>query len=260
MKIYKSVTVDIETGEVLTEDSYWHDGAISECKGGGGGTPWYSPQKMFDPGNVFGTYDTGGGGGGDISTTIISSPEARQLLEWLSPALQRIGERGGEGQPLYDVPGAPTRKMMGYFGDAVPSASGLMPTAENIGAISPDIKRAVAAPYLEGIGQVTEQFGGGMGSGMGGVSGAGAKILQDSMTQMIPQYTQQLWGMVQPGLQSEWTAQTAANLAQAQTGAQMEQAEWGADVAARAAPYGLVPEMAGGSMPSIMAQPAGKKG
>ena len=259
MKIYERIVIDIETGKILDEESYEYNGPIAECKGGGGGTPWYSPQKMFDPGNVFGTYDTGGGGG-DINTTVVSSPEARQLLEWLGPSLRRIGEMGGAGKPLYDVPKAPIGRSMKYFRGAVPSAAGLMPTAENIGAISPEIKQAVAAPYLEGIGQVTEQFGGGMGSAMGGVSGAGAKVLQDSMTQMIPQYTQQLWGMVQPGMQQEWTAQTAANLAQAQTGAQMEQQEWGADVAARAAPYGLIPEMAGGSMPSIMAQPAGKKG
>ena len=251
MKIYKSVTIDIETGEVLDEESFEYNGPVAECKGGS-----FDPAKVFDPANVWGEHE----GGGGMNTTIVSSPEARQLLEWLGPSLRRIGEMGGAGKPLYDVPKAPIGRSMKYFRGAVPSAAGLMPSAENIGAISPDIKKAVAAPYLEGIGQVTEQFGGGMGSAMGGVSGAGAKVLQDSMTQMIPQYTQQLWGMVQPGMQQEWTAQTAANLAQAQTGAQMEQQEWGADVAARAAPYGLIPEMAGGSMPSIMAQPAGKKG
>ena len=251
MKIYTKVVIDIETGKMLDEESYEYDGPIAECKGGG-----FDPAKVFDPANVWGEHE----GGGGMNTTIVTSPEARQLLEWLGPSLQRIGEMGGAGKPLYDVPKAPIGRSMKYFRGAVPSAAGLMPTAENIGAISPEIKQAVAAPYLEGIGQVTEQFGGGMGSAMGGVSGAGAKVLQDSMTQMIPQYTQQLWGMVQPGMQQEWTAQTAANLAQAQTGAQMEQAEWGADVAARAAPYGLIPEMAGGSMPSIMAQPAGKKG
>lgn len=252
MKVFKSVTIDIETGKVLDEISYEYGGPVAECKSGRD-----FGKTTLDPGNIYGWRDSGGGG---MNTTIVSSPEARQLLEWLSPALKRIGKAGGKGEALYDVPGAPIDQAMGYYQGAVPSASGLMPSAENIGAIDPKIREAVAAPYLEGIGQATEQFGGGMGSARGGVSGAGAKVLQDSMTQMIPQYTQQLWGMVQPGLQSEWTAQTGANLARAQTGAQMAQQEWGADVASRAAPYGLIPEMAGGSMPSIMAQPAGKKG
>jgi len=203
MRIYNSVTIDIETGEIEAEDSYEYDGPVAGCKGG-------------------------------VETEIVQSPQAREALSAIMPALYRIGRLGGAGLPLYDVPGAPTEEMMGYF-------RGVAPSAENIGAISPEIKAAVGAPYLEAIGQVTEQFGGGMGSAMGGLSGAGGEVLNQQMTKMIPQYTQQLWEMVQPG---EMAAATA--------GASMAQQEWGADVAARAAPFGMVPEIAGGAMPTTV--------
>jgi len=240
MKIYKSITIDIESGEVIAEDSFNYHGPIAECFGGGG-----------------------------VQTRTVQSPEARQALTAIMPALERIGLKGGEGLPLYDIPGAPIQPSMGYFAGAVPeqyqppSAAGLMPSAASIGAISPQIKKAVAQPYLEAIGQVTEQFGGGMGSARGGLSGAGGEVLSQQMTKMIPQYTQQLWGMVQPGLQTgyqaelgatqaDWQARAAAGFAGAQTGAQMQQQQWAADVAARQAPFGMVPEIAGGAMPSTI--------
>lgn len=37
MKIYREITLSMETGEVLAEDSYEYDGPVAECKGGGGG-------------------------------------------------------------------------------------------------------------------------------------------------------------------------------------------------------------------------------
>jgi len=38
MKIYNRVVIDLETLEVLEEDSFKYHGPIAECKGGGGGT------------------------------------------------------------------------------------------------------------------------------------------------------------------------------------------------------------------------------
>lgn len=248
MKIYRSITINIETGKVEAEDSYEYDGPISLCKGG-------------------------------VKTKTVQSPEAREALAAVMPALYRIGLFGGAGLPLYNVPGAPTDTAMGYFGSAVPSpyqspslpsTAGLMPSSSNIGKISPEIRQAVGAPYLEAIGQVTEQFGGGMGSARGGLSGAGGEVLSQQMTKMIPQYTQQLWNMVSPGLQqgyqsemakwqadlgaqqADWQARAAAGLAGAQTGAQMQQQRWAADVAARQAPFGPITEIAGGTMPSTI--------
>lgn len=273
MRIYRSVTFDIETGEKIAEDSFEYDGPIAECKG-------------------------------DVETETVQSPEAREALQAIMPALYRIGlagqfggvipegqfygsapqtstgdywadnsdkgywsERDDEGKTywipsgggditgtatgtagvtgadtrmpappgtLYSVPQAPINQLMNYY-------AGAMPSAANIGAISPEIKQAVAAPYLEAIGQVTEQFGGGMGSAMGGVSGAGAKVLQDSMTTMIPQYTQQLWNMVQP-----------ATLASATAASQAAMQEWGAETTARAAPYSAISDVAGGTMPTTV--------
>jgi len=38
MKIYNEVTIDMNTGNIISEDSYEYSGPISECKGGGGGS------------------------------------------------------------------------------------------------------------------------------------------------------------------------------------------------------------------------------
>lgn len=36
--IYTRVVFDMTTGDMLEQEGYWHDGPVSECKGGGGGS------------------------------------------------------------------------------------------------------------------------------------------------------------------------------------------------------------------------------
>jgi hypothetical protein len=233
MRVYSSVTISMETGEVLDSKSYEYTGPVAECKG-------------------------------KVKTKYVQSPQAQQALDAYMPALQRMGAYGATGAPLWDTGQIPTWSL-GYYkpptaGLEAPSAAGLMPTSANIGAIDPSIKGAVAAPYLEAIGQVTEQFGGGSGSARAGLSGAGGEVLARSMERMTPQYIQQLWGMVQPGLSQEYAAKVAAgqqvygataqsNLARAAAASGLTLAQYQAQQAARAAPFQALPAIVGGSMP-----------
>jgi len=238
MKIYTKVTISMDTGEVLDSESYEHDGPIAACKGG------------------------------SSKTTYVQSPQAQEALSAYMPALYRMGQQGAYGAPLWNTGNIPTSSLGDYpvSGYEAPSAAGLMPSAANIGAIDPNIKEAVAAPYLEAIGQVTEQFGGGMGSARAGLSGAGANVLNKSMQTMIPQYTQSLWNMVQPGLMTEYQANVGgteagwqAQLARAGAATSLAAQQYQAEQAARAAPYQALPGIVGGAMPSPVTSGGGKK-
>lgn len=211
MKIYTKTVIDMASGEMLESESFDYTGPVAECKGG-------------------------------VSTTTVTSPQAEQALGAVMPALERIGQMGSIGAPLYNVPQAPIGNIAQYYGGA---GQAMMPSAANIGAIDPNIQRAVAQPYEQAMGQIVEKFGGGMGSARGGLSGAGAKVLQDSAQQLIPQYTKSLWDMISPGLSASAMggAQAASNLAGQQ---------WGAEVAARQAPFGPITQIGAGTMPTTL--------
>lgn len=227
MKIYTKVTIFMETGEVLNSESYEYDGPVAECKGG-------------------------------TSTKTVQSPEAREALAAYMPALHRMGQYGAAGAPLWDTGQVPTWSLGQYptQGYQAPSAAGLMPSAANIGAIDPNIKAAVAGPYREALGNIVEGFGGGMGSARGGLAGAGGEVLAGAAERMIPQYTQQLWSMVQPGLSQEYQAQVGgtqagfqAQLARAAAASGLSVQQYQAEQAARAAPFQAMPAVVGGTMP-----------
>jgi len=260
MRIYTKVQISMKTGKVLNSESYEYDGPVAECKG-------------------------------STKTKTVQSPEARRALRAYMPALKRMGAFGAEGLPLWDTEQVPDWSLgeyptQGYGAPAypdvpawqTPSAAGLMPSSANIGNIDPNIKAAVAAPYEEAMGQMVEKFGGGMGSARGGLSGAGGEVLMRGAERMIPAYTQQLWSMVQPGLQQEYGAEVAgrgqeygartagmgaeyagrlggaqagyqAQLARAAAASGLTVQQYQAQQSARAAPFQAMPAVVGGTMP-----------
>jgi len=238
MKIYTKVTISMDTGEVLDSESYEHDGPIAECKGGGGS-----------------------------NTEYVQSPQAQQIMEYMMPAAQRMGEYGGSGKALWNTGGL--QSSLGLYPTSpynVPSSQMMMPSAANIGSIAPEIQEAAWQPYETAIGNVVEQFGGGMGSARGGVSGSGANLLSELTQEVAPQYTSSLWSMVQPGLAAEYSgllgAEQAAfggRLAQAQAGTQEALQQYMAQQAAKSAPYTGTAQLMGVSMPTAVQQPQGGK-
>ena len=64
MKIYTKVVFDMDSMDVIESEHFNYDGLVAECKGG-------------------------------TTTQYVQSPEAREALEAVMPALRRIGTTGG---------------------------------------------------------------------------------------------------------------------------------------------------------------------
>jgi len=252
MKVITRIVIRMSDGSTISEDSYEYHGPVAECKKGGGG---------------------------ESKTDYVQSPEARQIMNMFMPSIQRIAQAGAPGAPTgygqlpggYGQAGGVTGKMgsmpgiggqpQPYGGPSgtlwdvggydVPSVSGMMPSEATMGAISPEVRAGVMAPYKEAEQQLMETLGagGGLGSARGGFSGQGAAGLGKYWADAGQQYGQDLWGMVAPAQQAGW-------------GAELGQAKdvWSQELMAKQFPYTVIPGMAGSSMPSpVVSQGGGKK-
>lgn len=122
------------------------------------------------------------------------------------------------------VPGAYSPKTYDVGRYNLPNYQMMMPSTGVMSNISPDVRAAVMAPYKETSEQVGEQlarYGGA--SARAGASGSMAAGLGRYWGDVAPEYTQSLWGMVQPALQMRYQAELGRN-----------QALWGAELAQRA--------------------------
>lgn len=244
MKVTTKVVIRMSDGKVLSEESYEYHGPVAECKKGGGGG----------------------------STEYVQSPEARQIMEMMMPTIQRIAQAGAPGAPTPLWETAMPSGAMGYdvpspYG--IPDTTGMMPTAATMGAISPEVKAGVMAPYKEAEQQLMETLGAGniLGSARGGFSGAGATGLGRYWADAAPEYTKSLWDMVAPAQQAGWGAELqrsqqgwGAGLAQNIFGSQMAGQQWQAGLQEKQFPFTVIPAMMGESMPSpVVSQGGGKK-
>lgn len=186
-------------------------------------------------------YKKGGGGGGATDVQYVQSPEARKAMGLMMPTMERIGAAGVGGPPLWEPPAPPT----------LPGLEMMMPTAATMGAIAPEVREAVMAPYTDVSRQLTEQLGaaGQLGSARGGISGAGATGLGRYWADVAPEYTKSLWGMTAPAQMAGWgrEADLATQL-------------WQQQIAAQQFPFGVIPGVFGAAMPSpVVQQPGGGK-
>jgi hypothetical protein len=130
-----------------------------------------------------------------------------------------------------------------------------------MGAISPEVRAGVMAPYLEAEQQLMETLGagGGLGSARGGFSGQGAAGLGRFWADAGQQYGRDLWGMIAPAQQAGWGAELqrgqqdwGAQLAQNMFGAQAGQQQWQAGLQEQQFPFSVIPAMFGQAMPSAV--------
>jgi hypothetical protein len=172
------------------------------------------------------------GGGG--STTYAQSPEAQQMMQLMMPAVGRIGEAGGSGGTLWDVPNAP---------GVTPAP---MPNQGWFGGLDSNIMSGLWEPYKQGSQMLMEQLG--PQSARAGISGSGAAGLGKFWEQAGRNVGQQAWNMINPNAMAQW-----------QMGNQNAMQQWAQNLYARQAPYSMIPGMAGGAMPTPMMTPGGGK-
>lgn len=194
---------------------------------------------------------------GDGGTSYVQSPEARQVMNLLMPTVKRIGQAGQAGGTLWDVGGYDIPSLYD-----IPDITGMMPTAETMASIAPEVRAGVMAPYKETERQLMETLGagGGLGSARGGFSGQGAAGIGKYWADVAPEYTQSLWSMVQPAQQAGWQAELARGMTGYTSALDRAKDIWSQEVMAKQFPYSVIPGMAGASMPTpVTSQSGGKK-
>jgi len=171
----------------------------------------------------------GGGGSSTTQTSYVQSPEARQVMQAMMPAVQRVGAAGATGQALVDVPDLP------QVSDAP------MPTQGWFSNLDPNIMAGIREPYEQASQDLMEQMGaaGVGGSATAGLSGIGQKGLESFWSRAAPQMGMTAWNMINPNAMAQWTAEQ-------QRAGKLQ----GQEFQARMAPYQIIPGMAGGSMPT----------
>ncbi len=95
----------------------------------------------------------------------------------------------------------------------VPDIGMMMPSAENMSNIDPNIMAGILQPYKLGEQQLMETLGGRgqMGSARGGFSGAGAAGLGKYWGTAAPQIGTSMWNMISPQLRAGWDANLDRN-------------------------------------------------
>lgn len=171
MKVITKVVIDIETGEVLEEESYEYEGPIAECKGGGS------------------------------TVTYQQSPEQKRLLDAVMPIIQDMVATIQKGEPLYEIP-TPYE---------IPSIESLLPSTDWWRGITPEIKESLWAPWNEAADILTERLGAQaqIGSSRGGYSGAAGAALGKLYSEAGKDVGLQAWQMTQPAQQARWEAELA---------------------------------------------------
>lgn len=184
MKVYNSVTIDMESGSVLSEDSYEYKGPVALCggKGGGGSTstqtvtksdPWSGQQPYLT--DVFskaqGQYNTGVPSYFPGSTVTPFSPETQQAM-----AMQSA--RATNGSPIMAAGGQQlTDTLQGDYLTSNPAFSLLNSNAQgDYLNKNPYIDQTVDRALGKVRGSLDSQFaqGGRYGSGLHQTALAGA--------------------------------------------------------------------------------------
>lgn len=217
----------------------------------------------------------GGGGGGESVTTstpgpvnvnYVQSPEQKDLWNLAFPLLQNYVFPGGApAQTLYDVPGLPT------------ALAQLSPNAPNIGdyIVGSNLYNQVygtVAPslwdtYQESVeNPLINRFAGSgtLGSNLAGLSGSAADVLLDkrgdaekNISSQVFQYAQQPLSEGFQGALTEFAAENAMNIANAQALNQAIGQPWEAGIQAAQYPYQILTGILSGSMPTPFVSQSG---
>jgi len=150
------------------------------------------------------------------------------------------GGGGGNITSLWDIPGY-----------NIPNPEIMMPTAQTMGSISPDVLAGVMKPYQNVEQQLMETLGagGGLGSARGGFSGQGAAGLGKYWAEAAPSIGNQMWSMIKDPLAQGWQAQLGKNMGM-----------WSEQLQQNKYPWANMPGMVRLGMPTPYAQPGGGGG
>jgi len=261
-------------GKILSEKSYEYAGPVAECKkgGGGGGSTEYvqSPearqvmqllmptiQRMGVAGQYGGVIPEGTPMGGGFPAGVGGKGGGV-----IGAATEGIGGMTGAAAPSGDMSpgllwGPGSYDVPTPYG--IPDITGMMPTSATMGAIAPEVRAGVMAPYVEASQQLGEQLATYGGSARGGMGGSAAAGLGRFWGDVGQQYGRDLWSMVQPAQQAGWQAELGRGRETWGAGLGRARDIWGQEQMAKQFPYTAIPGMFGASMPSPVVQQGGGK-
>ena len=236
MKIYNKVVIDIETNEILYEDSFEYEGEIAHC-----------------------------GGGSEPSVQYQQSPEQRQMYQTFMPLMQKIGQAQ---QPLWNIPPAPQAPQMPSMSGVLSGVSPeyIMPSEKWWDMISPNVKEGLWAPWNEAANQMMETMGAGgqLGSARGGYSGTGERALGELYSRAGEDVGMQAWKMTAPGMMTGYQNILQERSADYQNYMDMLNRDysaamtgWGGAMEREKFPYTVIPAMMGGTYSSPIVDPGG---
>ena len=155
-------------------------------------------------------------GSSGAETEYTQSPEARQMMQAIMPMIQGMGQYGTQryfgGAPQMGAP-----SMAGVLSSQpmydIPNPSTAMPTADWYGALAPEVKAGLYAPYQEAGQTLMEQMGsrGQLGSQRDGFSGAAGAAMGKLAGEAAKNVGLNAWQMTAPMAMNAWNADLMRN-------------------------------------------------
>ena len=155
-------------------------------------------------------------GSGGATTEYTQSPEARDMMQAILPMIQGMGQYGTQ-RYFGDAPQMGAPSMAGVLSSQqmydIPDPTSAMPTADWYGALAPEVKAGLYAPYEEAGRGMMEQMNsrGQLGSARGGLSGATGAAMGELAGQAAKNVGLNAWQMTAPMAQNAWSADLQRN-------------------------------------------------
>jgi hypothetical protein len=179
----------------------------------------YGSQRYFGGGQG-GPSGAGSGPPEGYTGTTGGALSGRRAMGGVGPQMGAPSMSGVlTSQPMYDIPQ-----------NRVPDPSSAMPTADWWGALSPNVKAGLYAPYHDAGNMMMQQMGsrGQLGSSRGGLSGASGAAMGKLAGEAAKNVGLNAWQMTAPAAQAAWQGQLNQN-----------NAMWGADLARNQQAYNV---------------------